>query len=39
LNQVGLIPVTEPPQFAVELIKTENAKFAKLVKDIGFKPQ
>jgi tripartite-type tricarboxylate transporter receptor subunit TctC len=39
LNQVGLIPVIESPQFAIDLIKRDYAKFAKLVNDIGFKPQ
>jgi len=37
--QLGLVPVMESQQYALDLIKTENAKFAKLVKDIGFKPQ
>jgi len=37
--QLGLVPVMESPQYALDLIKTENAKFSKLVKDIGFKPQ
>ncbi len=39
LNQVGLIPSVESPQFASDLIKKEYAKFGKLVSDIGFKPQ
>jgi tripartite-type tricarboxylate transporter receptor subunit TctC len=39
LNQVGLIPSAESPQFASDLIKKEYAKFGKLVGDIGFKPQ
>lgn len=39
LTQVGLIAVTESPQYAVDLIKKDYAKFGKLVSDIHFKPQ
>jgi tripartite-type tricarboxylate transporter receptor subunit TctC len=35
----GLIIVTEPPEFFGDLIKSEYAKYCKLVRDIGFKPQ
>jgi tripartite-type tricarboxylate transporter receptor subunit TctC len=39
LNQMGLIVVTEQPQFAIDLINKEYAKYGKLVKDINFQPQ
>ena len=39
LNQMGLIVFTEQPQFAIDLINKEYAKYGKLVKDINFQPQ
>jgi hypothetical protein len=36
---MGLIVVTEQPQFAIDLINKEYAKYGKLVKDINFQPQ
>jgi len=35
----GLIIVTEPPEFFGDMIKSDYAKYGKLVRDIGFKPQ
>ena len=35
----GLIIVTESPDFFGEFIKSEYAKYGKLTRDIGFKPQ
>ncbi len=39
MTQSGLIVVTQSPQYAIDLIKSENDKYRKLVQDIGFKPQ
>ena len=39
LNAAGLIVVAEPPDYFSELIKSDFAKYGKLVRDIGFKPQ
>ena len=35
----GLIIVTEPPEFFANLLKSDFAKYGKLVKDIGFEPR
>jgi tripartite-type tricarboxylate transporter receptor subunit TctC len=35
----GLIIVTESPEFFGELIRSDYAKYGKLVRDIGFQPQ
>jgi tripartite-type tricarboxylate transporter receptor subunit TctC len=35
----GLIIVTESPEFFGDMIKSDYAKYGKLVRDIGFKPQ
>ena len=35
----GMIVVTESPKYFEEVIRSEYAKYAKLVRDIGFKPQ
>jgi tripartite-type tricarboxylate transporter receptor subunit TctC len=35
----GLIIVTEPPEFFGDMIKSDYAKYGKLVRDIGFRPQ
>jgi tripartite-type tricarboxylate transporter receptor subunit TctC len=35
----GLIIVTEPPEFFGDMIKSDYAKYGKLVRDIGFQPQ
>ena len=35
----GLIIVTEPPEYFGELLKSDYAKYGKLVRDIGFQPQ
>jgi len=39
MSSMGLQPVTESPAFFGKLIETENLKFARLVKDIGYEPQ
>jgi tripartite-type tricarboxylate transporter receptor subunit TctC len=39
LNTLGLIPVTESPEYFAKLMQSENQKFAKLVSDIGYDPQ
>ena len=39
LVNAGLIIVTEPPEFFAALLKSDYAKYGKLVKDIGFTPQ
>jgi tripartite-type tricarboxylate transporter receptor subunit TctC len=39
LVAAGLIMVYESPEYFGELIKSDHAKYGKLVKDIGFKPQ
>ncbi|MDQ5847739.1 MAG: tripartite tricarboxylate transporter substrate binding protein [Pseudomonadota bacterium] len=39
LVTAGLIIVTEPPEFFSNLLKSDFAKYGKLVKDIGFVPQ
>jgi tripartite-type tricarboxylate transporter receptor subunit TctC len=39
LNALGLIPVTESPEYFGQLMQREDQKFAKLVKDIGYQPQ
>lgn len=35
----GLIIVTEPPEFFGNMIRSDYAKYGKLARDIGFKPQ
>jgi tripartite-type tricarboxylate transporter receptor subunit TctC len=39
LVNAGLIVVTEAPQYFGDLLKSDFAKYGKLVKDIGFQPQ
>ena len=39
LVNAGLIVVTESPEYFGELLKSDFAKYGKLVKDIGFQPQ
>jgi len=39
LNAAGLIVVTEPPEFFAATIKSDFAKYGKLIRDIGFQPQ
>jgi tripartite-type tricarboxylate transporter receptor subunit TctC len=39
LVNAGLIVVTEPPEYFADLLKSDFAKYGKLVKDIGFQPQ
>ena len=39
LGSAGLIVVTEPPAFFDNAIRSDYAKYGKLVKDIGFVPQ
>jgi tripartite-type tricarboxylate transporter receptor subunit TctC len=39
LTAAGLIIVTEPPEFFGDIIKSEYAKYGKLIRDIGFEPQ
>jgi len=36
---LGLIIVTEPPEYFAALLKSDFEKYGKLVKDIGFQPQ
>ena len=39
LVSAGLIIVTEPPEFFAAAIKSDFAKYGKLIRDIGFQPQ
>jgi len=39
LGSAGLIVVAEPPAFFDNAIRSDYAKYGKLVKDIGFVPQ
>jgi tripartite-type tricarboxylate transporter receptor subunit TctC len=39
LAAAGLIVVTESPDFFSNLLRSDHAKYGKLVKDIGFQPQ
>jgi tripartite-type tricarboxylate transporter receptor subunit TctC len=39
LNAAGLAVVTESPEYFGEVIRSDHAKYGKLVRDIGFKPQ
>jgi tripartite-type tricarboxylate transporter receptor subunit TctC len=39
LVAAGLIVVTESPEYFADLLKSDFAKYGKLVKDIGFQPQ
>ena len=36
---LGLLPVTESPQYFGKLLQSENQKFSKLVTDIGYQPR
>ena len=35
----GLIIVTEPPEYFAEVLRSDYAKYGKLMRDIGFQPQ
>ena len=39
LESAGLIIVAEPPEFFAETLKSDYAKYGKLIHDIGFQPQ
>jgi len=39
MGTLGLIPAPESPEAFGKLIRSDNDKFAKLVKDIGYQPQ
>ena len=39
MGTLGLIPQTGSPEDFAKLVRSENEKFAKLVKDIGYQPQ
>lgn len=39
MNTLGLIPSPETPEAFGSLIRSDNEKFGKLVKDIGYQPQ
>jgi len=39
LTSLGLIVVAESPEYFSEVIRNDHAKYGKLVRDIGFKPQ
>jgi tripartite-type tricarboxylate transporter receptor subunit TctC len=39
LANAGLLVVAEPPEFFANLLRSDYAKYGKLVKDIGFTPQ
>ena len=39
LVAAGLIIVTEPPEFFADTIRSDFAKYGKLIRDIGFQPQ
>ena len=39
LISAGFIIVTEPPEFFAATIKSDYAKYGKLIRDIGFQPQ
>jgi tripartite-type tricarboxylate transporter receptor subunit TctC len=39
LVNAGLIVVAEPPEYFGDLLKSDFAKYGKLVKDIGYQPQ
>jgi tripartite-type tricarboxylate transporter receptor subunit TctC len=39
LVAAGLIIVTEPPEYFAATIKSDYAKYGKLIRDIGFQPQ
>ena len=36
---MGLIVVTESPEYFDRIFREDHAKFAKLIKDIGYQPQ
>lgn len=39
LTSAGLIIVAEPPEYFTSTLRSDYAKYGKLIKDIGFKPQ
>jgi tripartite-type tricarboxylate transporter receptor subunit TctC len=39
MNAVGLTVVAEPPEFFTQTLKSDFAKYGKLIRDIGFRPQ
>jgi tripartite-type tricarboxylate transporter receptor subunit TctC len=39
LENAGLNIVTEPPEYFAQILKSDYAKYGKLVRDIGFTPQ
>ena len=39
LVAAGLIIIAESPEFFGDMIKSDYAKYGKLARDIGFKPQ
>jgi tripartite-type tricarboxylate transporter receptor subunit TctC len=39
MGTLGLIPQTGSPEDFAKLLRSENEKFGKLVKDIGYQPQ
>ena len=39
LENAGLNIVTEPPEYFAEILRSDYAKYGKLVRDIGFTPQ
>ena len=39
MSAAGLVIVTESPEYFGEMMRSENAKYAKLTRTIGFKPQ
>jgi tripartite-type tricarboxylate transporter receptor subunit TctC len=39
LVAAGLIVVTEPPEYFAATLKSDYAKYGKLIHDIGFQPQ
>jgi tripartite-type tricarboxylate transporter receptor subunit TctC len=39
LTAAGLLVVSEPPEYFAELLRSDYAKYGKLVRDIGFTPQ
>lgn len=39
MNSSGLIPVVESAKYFSDFLRSEDKKFEKLVKDIGYEPQ
>jgi tripartite-type tricarboxylate transporter receptor subunit TctC len=39
LTSAGLIVVAESPEYFGTLLKDDHARYGKLVRDIGFRPQ